>query len=275
MRGSAGVSCAILLAILWVTAPARATQFFYESFNYAVGSNLKDQPGWAEPGGPNDTALDKIILPNLTLPGVSDVGHSLQTAGKFSFDSFIGADDNDPNSFIGGDGNTFWFSFILKRTVAGNGGVTNPDYGGLLLGANPDASKNLFIGKPGGGASTKYVLESEDGTNQGASNVTEVLGTQGYLVAKITFHDATPDDVSLYVNPSTLAPEGSLVADASLQIALAPFNDFFISTGTSATWVVDELKMGTTFVDVAPEPASVGTLVIAAGALLRRRQRQA
>jgi hypothetical protein len=275
MRSCRGASCAVVLsAVLWVTAPAQAVPFFFETFNYAPGAALKNQPGWAENGGANDTVVDVIAAGSLAYPGMTNAGNSLRTGGKFSFDSYVGANDNDPNSFIGGDGNTFWFGFLLKRTVAGNGGSTNPDYGGLLLGGNPNPVNNLFIGKPGAGATGNYVIEAGDGSNQHASTVAESIGNTAFLAVKITFHDAGMEDISLFANPSVLTPEGSLVASASGQLEMFAFNDFFISTGTNANWIFDDIRMGTTFADVAPEPASMATLISAATILLARRSRR-
>src|SRR5215218_3776298 len=164
MRGVSGACWAIAAAVLiGATTRVGAAVFVYEPFNYTVGSNINGQSLWTEPGGPNDTAADKIRAGSLVMPGRYDSGTSLRTAGKYSFDIFTVPDDN-PANFFGGDGNTFWFSFRLQRENVGNGGISNPDYGGLVLGSDANSVNNLFIGKPGGGATGKYAIEASDGT---------------------------------------------------------------------------------------------------------------
>jgi hypothetical protein len=250
---------------------AGATQVYVESFNYTIGANLNAQPGWAEPGGATDTVLDTIRSGSLLYPGIPFNGNSLKTGGKYSFDSYIGGNDADPGSFIGGDGNTFWFGVLLQRSTTGDGGVVDPDYGGLLLGSSVDKSNNMFVGRTG--TSTQWGFEAENGSNQHLSGIDEVQGSTSLLVTRITFHDAGPEDVSLYVNPSVLTDEASLVANATGQIELFTFNDFFISTGRNATWFVDDIKIGTTYIDVVPEPAAMGLLLASGPALLARRRR--
>jgi hypothetical protein len=278
MRGISGACCAVAAAMLvGATTQVGAAPFAYEAFNYTVGANLKDQPGWTEPGGPEDTTLDKIRAGSLFMPGRFDSGNSLRTGGKYSFDSFIVADTpvDNPTNFIGGDGNTFWFSFRLQRENLGNGGTVNPDYGGLVLGSDANDVNNLFIGKPGAGATDKYAIEALNGTAQQASAVSEVLGTTAFLAVRITFHGGAAEDISLFVNPAPGATEASLVANATTQVELNAFNDFSFSSGVNSNWIFDELLMGTSFADVSPvpEPTAIVLLVAAPIGLLSRRRR--
>jgi hypothetical protein len=272
----------VLGTVAAATSSASAAAGFYEPFNYTVGSTLASQPLWDEPLDANDNnVLDTIQSGSLTFGSLSTSGNSVRTFGKYSVDDYVGGSDVDPNSYVGGDGNTIWFSFLLRQEVVGSGGAAGADYGGLVLGRDGAAPDNqVFIGKPGGvtGAG-QYVLEALDGVPQSSSGVNAVFGQTAFLVASITFHTAATavDNISLYVNPTPGGVLSSPQATLNLELSdpVGGFNDWYFSAGANAQWTFDELRIGASFADVSPipEPAG-GLLALSAGALALARRRR-
>ena len=244
--------------------PGAGSTVYYEPFGYAAGSQLHGQGGWTEPGlnDPFSSDYQKpelIQASSLSSPNLVTSGRSVQTQGLYSFDMAT------MPSFLGGDGNTYWISFLIRRDQNGTGGAAGPDYGGLVLGTGP----GIFIGKPGGGAGVaNWGLEAGNATVQSASTVPSTLGVTAFLVAKIEFHDdgipgtspADNDVVTLYVNPAPGTAEGSLVPAATLSMELFNFNNLGLSTGANAKWAFDEIRAGTTFADVAPRATGLLTV---------------
>src|SRR5204863_4924037 len=104
----------------------------------------------------------------------------------------------------------------------------------------------------GGGAGVgNWSLDNNLSANQASSSTPVVVGTTTFLVAKVQFV-AGADTITLYVNPTPGSAEGSLVAAATLNAELFAFNQIAISTGAGAHWTLDEIRLGTSFGDVAP-----------------------
>ena len=151
MRGFAGAKCCAFVVAMaaGLTLPVSATSLSYEAFNYTVLREPERLTRLDRAGRRDGQRCGQNPRDEPRLSGDGDLGKLPRTGGQYSFESFaIGADDNDPNTYVGGDGDTFWFSFLIKREIAGNGGVSNPDYGGVLLGTSVNPANNLFIGKP-------------------------------------------------------------------------------------------------------------------------------
>jgi hypothetical protein len=267
------VAAAAAGVVFSLASSASASLLFYDGFNYTINANLKDQPGWAEPGGSTDQTLDKINAGSLAFPLHAASGNSVRTGGKYSYDSYLGIPPDQGFGTI--EGSTAWFSFLLQRQNAGNGGTTDPDYGGLVIGSSGNKANNLFVGKPGAGSNTKYAIEAEDGSAQDPSSV-DFSGDVAFLAVKITFHTGGAEDIALYVNPTPGAAENTLTANANTQVELSLFNDWHISTGVNAVWLFDELMIGTSYADVSPVPEpTAGLLAISAAALtVSSRQRR-
>ena len=234
---------------------------YYEAFNYSAGSQLQGQGGWTEPGyndsfGKDFQTPELITSAGMSYPNLVTGGRAVQTSGIFSYDNL----NFGPSGFIGGNSGTFWFGFLIRQDTVGNNPSQNgPDYGGLVLGNGPDAN-NVLIGKPGGGAGVNnWSLDNNVSTNQASSSVPVVVGQTTFLVAKVQFAPGL-DTITLYVNPTPGAPEGSLVAAATLNAELFAFNQIAISTGANAHWTLDEIRISTTFADVAPRASAQMTI---------------
>lgn len=125
---------------------------------------------------------------------------------------------------------------------------------------------DLFIGKPGAGATNRYVVENRGGAGQVASGVTPVVGQEAFLVLRADFA-AGNDKFTLYVNPTPGGPEpASGAVKTDLDLGTVPGLTIY-STGAFS---LDEIRVGTTFADVAPSAvplpsAAGGGLVLLVG----------
>jgi hypothetical protein len=86
-----------------------------------------------------------------------------------------------------------------------------------------------------------------------------VVGQTTFLVAKVQFAPGH-DTITLYVNPTPGASEGSLVPPPRSTRELFAFNQIAISTGANAHWTLDEIRISTAFADVAPRASAQMTI---------------
>jgi hypothetical protein len=285
MRSAAMVRCVLAgFVVLAVSCPRVVAQVIaYEPFNYTAGANLNGLGGgtgwatvWSEPsfglGNPNDDIPERIQAGGLSFGGLGVAGNSVVTGGRFSYDF------RNLGTTLGTPGTTRYASFLLRRnTVGPDVGNNGPDYGGVVFG-DENNPNSLFVGKPGGGNLINYALENGVGNGQVSSSKAEALGVVALLVARFDF-TAGNDVLSLYVNPAVGAAEPSIADAIKSDMNLGTFIGVSISTGAFATWSVDELRVGNTYLDVTavPEPGSAALVLVTAlsavGFHARRRRR--
>jgi len=116
----------------------------------------------------------------------------------------------------------------------------------------------LYIGKPGGGALGKWVVEERGGSGQFASPLDVALGETTLLVLRADLQPGN-DRFTLYVNPSPLSSE-PLTGIVKQDMDIGALDGIVLySTGAHS---VDEIRWGTTFADVTPVPEP-GTIFLA------------
>ena len=136
----------------------------------------------------------------------------------------------------------------MRPEGALSGGNQNNYFGLDVYGT----SNELFIGKPGAGAMTNYVLEDRGGSNQVASGASVVLDQTALLVVKAEFNAyPTPDVFTLYANPSTLGVEPASGVVKTMSDIGAVNQLVIYSTGAFG---IDEIREGMTYADVTPVP---------------------
>jgi hypothetical protein len=242
MRVRPGPAVLLWITILATAAPARAgdiaTDDFKRSFPvYASGGTGFTGP-WAQ-GGFNVAAAGYALEDRtLCFPNRATAGASLSGG---AFDAINGMLRSLAQP-IGQDGTTVYVSFLLEPQAPLGAGI----YGGFFgLTLNGSLGSDLFVGK--GGGSNEYVLETRGGLGQVSSGAPTIAGTTALLVLKVEFQ-AGNDTFTLYVNPVAGDPEpvgGIQKADLDLGLVSA------IGIYSSGPFVIDEIRVGTTYGDVS------------------------
>jgi len=254
----------MLRRTLWVAVvvgccalPTRAVLIAYDGFNYPPSSNLGGQNGGSGFSTPWALGVAATVAAGSLSSG------ALQTTGNSVFTQAPTESLNRTLNFtLGTPGTSAYFSFLVQSPTTPD---PNLSYGLGLLGT----IDNLFIGKASfPPANSQYVLERFHGPGQVSSGVTAVAGATVLLVVHADF-TAGNDTFRLYVNPT---PGGSEPATAN-----AVKNDFDFGTfnavqiNGTATYLFDELRIGTTYADAfaIPEPG-IGLLTLGLLPLVRR-----
>ena len=246
---------ASLLLLCLLPAAAHA-QIAADSFDYPAGVPLNSQnggTGWASPWiTPNVT-----VIPSKTTPFLGKLVATGNAIGVFAdTNQFLTADRTSSFTF-GQPGTTEWFSFLITR-VHFNAAATNPPaYGGLTVGGY----HGLFVGDTGSG---RWGMDNAGKSLQGfvnAGRVTEDAPT--FLVLRADFHSDS-DKFTLYENPTPGLAEPDIPGVVKQDIEVGPSVLVQFAYGNGNAYVVDELRLGLTYADVAPSltptaPAPVET----------------
>jgi hypothetical protein len=236
---------AVLLSITTLLATAAsaragdiATEDFKPSFPvYASGGTGFTGP-WAQ-GGFNVAAAGYALEDRtLCFPNRATAGASLSGG---AFDAINGMLRSLAQP-IGQDGTTVYVSLLLEPQSPLGSGI----YGGFFgLTLNGSLGSDLFVGK--GGGLNEYILETRGGLGQVSGGFPTVAGTTALLVLKVEF-EAGNDTFTLYINPVAGDPEpagGVQKADLDLGLVSA------IGIYSSGPFVIDEIRIGTTYGDVS------------------------
>ena len=166
---------------------------------------------------------------------------------------------------LGADNRTAYISVLLRpEGMLGNGGLGG--FFGLYLNGLNGTGDDQFIGKPGANTTDRYVVENRGGASQVASGVAPVVGQKAFLVLRADVLSGN-DRFTLYVNPTPGGPEpASGAVKTDLDLGTVPGLTIY-STGAFS---LDEIRVGTTFADVAPSAvplpsAAVGGFVLCVG----------
>jgi hypothetical protein len=146
---------------------------------------------------------------------------------------------------LGADGTTAYVSFLVQPNGTLNEGI----FGGFFgLTLNGSLGNDLFIGKPGGGALNRYVLETRGGFGQVPSDLSAIVGRTSLLVLKAQFQPGN-DQFTLYTDPLPGAAEPTgTVLKTDLDLGIV----YRIGIYSSGAFTIDEIRIGTTFADVVP-----------------------
>ncbi len=216
----------------------------YEPFDYPVGVALLDQTngiGFAGPwraGGFNARAHDRATMrPGaLSFPGLAVTGANHLQIDPPDGDAIAGlirvlsVDLNQP-------GTTYYLSFLHRPEA-------EAEYSAVVLGSGEEPE--LSVGKSG--SVRQYHVSQRGGRGRVYSGVEPVVGQTAFLVVKLEFRDG-PDRFTLYVNPVPGSGEpsrGAVKEDLDLRFADG------LTLYSRGAWSVDEIRIGTTWADVAP-----------------------
>ncbi len=257
-------------ALYFPPMTSTAALLSYDGFEYApAGSDLLGNIGgfgfstaW-RPGGFNASnhAIYDVPSGSLTFGSLLTSGNRVQTG---SVDEIAGL-TRDFSVALGAPGTTRYLSFLLRPEGTLQGGAFNGFFGVVL---EQPLEPELFIGKPGGAAIDRYVLEDRGGGQQVASTVAAMVDETVLLVLKAEFA-AGNDRFTLYVNPVPGAPEpgSGIMQNRSDAGSVAGVTVY--STGAFS---IDEFRVGETFEDVTPVPEQDSALLLILGAAVASRQ---
>jgi hypothetical protein len=255
-----------VLALMVVAAAHRvpADLLVHEGFDYApsgsdiVGSNggLGFAGPW-QPGGFNASISDNFDVDDDPL-ALGALLHSPSVARTPAVGAIAGI-TRPLASPLGQADTTVYLSFLIKPEGVLHAGAFNGFLGLVLESAG---EPELFVGKPGGGAIDRWVLEDRGGSSQHASTVNVTTTDTALLVVKAEYAAVGNDRFTLYINPTPGGPEpptGLVKNDANFGLVQG------LTIYSTGAMRIDELRVGQTFADVTPvpEPAALGLVAVA------------
>jgi len=267
-----------VIGLLVVSATSYADLVAYEGFDYQAGRDLLGTSGgfgftgsWYARGynanvfNVYDTAGGSLSYSLLPTSGGRVQASALTTFGQ------MGGIGRQLAAPMGGNGTTRYVSLLLRPEGTLNEGFLN-GYFGLYVDGGDNLQPDVFFGKSGGGTMSKYVVENRGGEIwQVASNADVTLNQAALLVLKAEFA-ASGDTYTLYANPR-LGGQEPLSGATRQGFEIGTISNLVIySTGAFS---IDEIRVGTTYADVVPEPSAMVLLATGTAALLawpRRRR---
>ncbi len=271
---------ATVLLLLAAGPAVQASLVVNESFNYSTG-NLDGQNGgsgwnggWI--AGSNTTPTYEVVTQDIVPPvGYgTPIGNQAYIEPNATNDDAGGATPDIRrllNSPIDLDATqTLYFSMLIRREDATDGGGTEHNF---YLRLN-DASGTFRAGV-GHESNEAFRMAFNDATTKDiSSTVTMDIGVDYLLVAKLVTNPGGGTDT---FSASLFSGSDSLAEPATWDLSLSGdytgvMAQFQIGTQRRAgRSYVDEIRIGTEYGDVIPEPATLG-LLAAAGLLLRPRR---
>lgn len=266
-RNSAYASGAVTLAAAAMALPLSlsAALSVYEPFNYTAASTLATQNGGIGFGGAWSavTGTSTVNSPGLTYSGLTVAGNRATTTAVATTQS------RSLSAAIGGSTSTTYISFLLRPDAATS--AANAEFG--LAGT----LGSVFVGKAASGNTSNYLLDTQStsGGTQNASSTAFANGTAVLMVLRADFVGGGGGDTfKLYINPSNAAEPGSADATKSgTDVGTVSAIQFTGNLGFS----FDELKIGSSYADVVPEPSTYAAGIAVAGivGMTWRRRRHA
>jgi len=256
----------------------QAALIAYDGFDYTVGDSINSSnggTGWSSAW--TSTAAATIYTPSTAL---NYSGGSIAINGDNK--TVLLGEDASPivdRSFAEQTG-TVYFSFLFRyddnETL---GSLDNSDFIHFMLNNDATTTNSGGIGKLG---TTDIRLGSRIGGSNGGSTASSGTNmapdTTYFLVGKISKATLTNyDTIELFINPlSSIEPEEADVLD-SADSGMSSISHFTIRTTNIEAddeFIFDDLRIGTSFGDVVPEPSACGLALAGAGFLLARRRRK-
>ena len=237
----------ILFLVLLLSGKIMGQVLLTENFSYTTGTALTGQGSWANASGAGTNNLT-VSGSGLTYAGstMSGIGLSLPMTTN-------GEDDVKLLSSSVSSGSVY-ASFLIKVSAAATGdhsiGLSTGTTGSPGFAARvyiKSTTGGFYFGCSKGSATTTY----ETGTAR-------TTGTTYLVVVKYTYNtgNSTDDVVSLWVNPSLGATEGTaLITTGAGSTDNATITGFYLRQGTagsSPTQEVDGILVGTTWASVTP-----------------------
>lgn len=225
-------------------APAQGT-IVYEPFDYSpVGSPLVSQSGgFGFSGAWFSVGSFTIGSGSLPYPSLSSAGQYTRVGVSATAQTQM----RRLSTRLGLPFTSRYVSYLARPGGTLGAGAVN-GYFGLLL--DTTLGSDLFVGKPGGGDTARWVVEDAGGVGQISTRSNVIVGAVTLLVLKIEFLPGN-DRISLFLNPTPGQPEPATPLAVRTDRDLGDIlNIGFTSTGQ---WEADELRVGTTWESATPD----------------------
>jgi hypothetical protein len=251
-----------------------------EGFGYTVGDNLGNNAPWGAPTANTGLSIGNT---NLTYDSLVDLG-----GNALVLTSGLASATIATNTFTTVTSGSIYYSFLIDCTRAPSG---NTYFSALNYNDRPNGGSDtlsvythnlttttwdLGIRHAGAGTGGYWATNS-------AGTIALALNTTYFVVVKYQFVDGVNNDIaSIYVNPTPLGDEPlwsnmstNTGTDATSGLNMVGFKaQTAVSQGD---YIIDNLRVGTTWADVTPVPepstlALVGFGVV--GWVLARRKRR-
>lgn len=277
MKSLKWMVAAVLLGLAAHTAPVQAALLAYEGFDYTSGSAIAGQNGgtgswtaaWSSSAGGSGAI---VTSPGSNYTGLSVTGNKADFAGPSAANVFRRRTLTLPGVTSG----TIYFSALFDTTNANTG------FFGLEI-LNGTAQQ-AYIGK--NSSQTNWRM-SRDGSGGGGSlaldsGVSATSADPTLLVLRVDFNYFSPgvnnyERLSLYVNSTAGAPEplvAQIISSEANAFQFTGMTQIGLAATSTMTGTFDEIRIGTAWSDVVPEPAGLAALSVGALALMRRARLQ-
>lgn len=240
----------IWIAVLGLILPGHAERIAYESFDYAAASPLTGldggsgwSDGWTQDGGPVVAGMAGLGYTDAQGKVLEVAGRCADTSGTTTTRSFRG--------FGGGLANGVWISFLWRLPAS------NDKFEGVSF--YRGAQQVLTLSNAGSTGTARITLTNHLVSNGGVNSQKGSFGTTHFVVLKMTEGGGTggSDRVDLFIDPLLSGTPGS--PDAVVSGSDFDIDRVRIAGQDGASLLVDELRIGETFGDVAPHgPAGSG-----------------
>ena len=266
----------IAALLIGATQYAHAMLIAYEGFDYKEGTSLTGATGgvgWKDAwfSWSKATNGSKIVSPGLSRDGMALSGNaSAQDGSDTRICRYIDTSrpevadlvvDGAFGKTFGKDGTTIWISFLISCTSypkLAHGGIHFMD-GIVPAGGKFKSTQRLQLGRQNKGEHWMLIRVDQGGPAAGEWDGTVTSDkTVRLLVYRFDFK-AGPEEGWMWVDPEPGKEPDPAKADVHApKIADFRINAVNVGSGGGATFLFDELRIGTTYADVVPATSKTG-----------------
>ena len=238
-----------------------AQSLVHEPFLYSAEGLLQGQNGGTGFGGPwfesdaSGSDFDDLRAGSLQFNFLAASGNSVRSQAPGAFFSTLTRSLAAP---LPGNSGTVWVSFLMRKDSEGTSNAAE-NYFGLVLYPTPENAPALFIGDTGETDFYSLGIAGAAAGQVASTTRSMVSANSTLLVAKITFATGA-DTIQLFVNPDPSAAAPSTASATKTDLDLPDISVIGVLAGLDATWTVDEIRLGSTFKEVAPIPGRLANI---------------
>lgn len=250
---------------LFAALPASAAIVLYDGFDYGTGSIGTQNGGtgswsqaWQAPTGAE--GVMSVTSGGLSYTGIESVGNKLSD----NTNSGLGTVRNFDATGLTDNGSSVWFSALVFVPTSTTGSDLRMKFfadSTVSTGSSAyvNSGAGIFVSGAGG-------LEIEyNNTTRSASGTTYTKNETFLVIGRMDFSDtAASDSIRIWLNPNTSSQpvDGTSIALSGVDLPTGANNNrFAVRGGGTFQGSVDEIRLGTTFASVIPEPSTYAFLI--------------